>query len=167
MHHPSATDRRSFLKTGAIAATPFAIMAPAAAAMGDDGSRARLARLEDERAIDALHRAFLRRFNTAGAADCGELLAQGCAVQLDADLRLIADDPAHEPALELAEDGMAAQARHACRVEIETQFTGDTTLERMARLQGQGSHRRSEARELLADYVKDRDGWRIARLRMI
>ena len=48
----TATDRRSFLKTGAIVAAPLAAAAPVAALAGDD-SAARLARLEDERAFPA------------------------------------------------------------------------------------------------------------------
>ena len=60
-----STDRRSFLKTGAIAAAPLAALAPAAA-LADDGSKARLARLEDERAIESLHRAFLRQPSALG-----------------------------------------------------------------------------------------------------
>jgi uncharacterized protein (DUF1501 family) len=35
------TDRRSFLKTGALAAAPLAVMATAAAFAADDGSKAR------------------------------------------------------------------------------------------------------------------------------
>lgn len=166
MQDLAATDRRSFLKTGAIAAAPLAMMAPAAAAMADDGSRARLARLEDERAIEALNRAFLRRFNSAAGADCAEFLAEGCAPRLDEGLRAIIEHPAREPAIELAGDGLRATGRLACRAEIETQFTGDTTLEKMARLQGHGSHRHGEERELRADYVKTESGWRIARLEL-
>ena len=57
-----STSRRSFLKTGAIAAAPLAMAAPAAA-LADDGSRARLARLEDEKALAALHREVMAQVN--------------------------------------------------------------------------------------------------------
>jgi hypothetical protein len=51
-------------------------------------------------------------------------------------------------------------------VEIETDFTGHTTIEKMARFEGQGSHRRSEARTLTTEFVKGQDGWRIAGARL-
>jgi len=152
-----ATDRRSFLKTGALVAAPLAAIAPVAA-LADDGSRAKLARLEDERAIEALHRAFLRRLNGKGVEACGEF-------GLDEALSSLADDPADEPRIAFGDDGRRATARRACKVELEAHFTGDSTLERMARHQGHGSHRHEEARVLVADYVKGQDGWAIERLR--
>ena len=157
------TDRRSFLKTGALVATPLVAAAPVAALAADD-SRARLARLEDERAIEALQRKFLRYLN--GTGDCGELIASSDAVDLGEGLRAIAEDMAHDPVLELAEDGLSARTRCACRVERETEFTGDSTIERMARFEGQGSHRFAEERVLATEFVKGRDGWRIARARL-
>lgn len=161
---PPATDRRSFLKSGALVAAPVAAVAAPAAAFADDGSRARLARLEDERAIEALHKSFLRRIN--GSGDCAEFLARADAVELDPRLTAIAEEVSDEAGIELSANGLSAHARHACRVELDSAFTGDTTLERMARFQGQGSHRHSEARLLVTDYVKGKDGWRIARARL-
>jgi hypothetical protein len=147
----NTTNRRSFLKAGAIVASPVVAMAPVAA-LADDGSRARLARLEDERAIEALHRAFLR--NADGTRD---------KFALGEGLSSIAGEPTAETMIELAEDGCTATARHACRIERQTEFTVQSTLERMARFQGQGSHRHEEHRVLATELVKDKDGWRIAR----
>jgi len=155
----TSTDRRSFLKTSALAAAPLAVAAPAAALAGDD-SRAKLARLEDERAIEALQRKFLRHLN--GTGDCGEFIASADAVDLGTGLRAIAEDLGHEAELTLADDGLTATARCACRVERETEFTGDTTLERMARFEGHGSHRHTEEQVLATAFVKGKDGWRIA-----
>lgn len=159
----SATDRRSFLKSGALLATPVVAAAPVAALAADD-SRARLARLEDERAIESLQRNLLRHLN--GSGDCGEYVASADAVDLGEGLRSIAEDMSHEATIELAEDGLSASARCACRVEREAEFTGDSTLERMARFQGQGSHRHSEQQVLATEFVKDKRGWRIARARL-
>jgi ParB-like chromosome segregation protein Spo0J len=153
----TTTDRRSFLKTGSLIAAPLAMAAPAAA-LADDGSRAKLARLEDERAIEALQRKFLRQLNGTG-----ELVASSNAVDLGEGLRAIAEDLGHEATLELSDDGLTARARCACRVERETEFTGDSTIEQMARFQGQGSHRHEERRTLATEFVKDKDGWTIAR----
>jgi len=157
--NPISTDRRSFLKTSALVAAPLAAAAPVAAFAGDD-SRAKLARLEDERAVEALQRKFLRHLN--GTADCGEFIASSDAVDLGEGLRAIAEDLGHEASLSLADDGLSATARCSCRIERETEFTGDTTLERMARFEGLGSHRHEERAVLATQFVKRKDGWRIA-----
>jgi hypothetical protein len=158
------TSRRSFLKTGALVAAPLAAAAPVAALAGDD-SHGRLARLEDERAIEALQRKFLRHLN--GAGDCGAFIASADAVELGEGMRSITEDIGHDAQLELAEDGLSARARCACRVERETAFTGESTLEQMARFEGLGSHRFEERGTLATDYIKGKDGWRIARARFV
>ena len=139
-----STDRRSFLKTGAIAAAPFAAMAPVAV-LADDGSKAKLARLEDERAIEALHRALLREPSALGT-----------------EVRMVRQD--HDTIIEIVGDGSTATSRCRCCVERDADFTGESTVERMARFQGHGSHRHSEERVLVADYVKGKDGWSIERI---
>jgi hypothetical protein len=156
----TTTDRRSFLKTGSLVAAPLAMVAPAAA-FADDGSRARLARLEDERAIEALQRRLLRQLNGTG-----EVVAPADALELGEGLCAIAEDMDRDTTLELSTDGLAARARCACRVERETEFTGDTTLEQMARFQGQGSHRHEARNTLATEFVKGKDGWTIARARL-
>ena len=160
---PTATDRRSFLKSGALIAAPVAAVGMPAAALAHDDSRARLARLEDERSLEALHRKLLRQLN--GGAHGGEFVASADAVDLGEGLRTIAEDVAHEPELVLAEDGLTASARCPCRIERESEFAGDTTVERMVRFQGQGHHRHEERRVLATEFVKVDDGWRIARAR--
>lgn len=159
-HH---TDRRAFLKAGSLVAAPLAMAAPAAA-LADDGSRAKLARLEDERAIESLQRNFLRHLN--GAADCGEFIASSDAVDLGQGMRSIAEDLGHDTDLTLADDGLSATARCACTVEREVAFEGDSTLERMARFEGLGSHRHEERAVLATEFVKGKDGWKIARARL-
>ena len=140
----SATDRRSFLKTGAIAAATLAALAPAVA-LADDGSKAKLARLEDERAIEGLHRAILREPSALGD--------QVHAVRQE-----------HEIAIEFAADGRTATSRCPCCVERDTDFAGETTVERMARFQGHGSHRRSEDRVVVGHYVRTNAGWSLERI---
>jgi len=146
----AATDRRSFLKTGAIVAAPLAMAAPAAA-LADDGSRARLARLEDERALAALHRDVVRQVNTGDR-------------QLAAGLTGLAADPAHELHIAFADDGRRASCRRTCMASFRTEFTGTSTLEQMHRLQGQGQHEHEEARVLVGEYRKGKDGWTIESL---
>lgn len=163
------TSRRSFLKSGAIVAAPLAVVgAPAAAAaMAEDGSRARLARLEDTRAIEALNRAFLRQFNTSGAEATAALFADGKAPDLAHGTSGLALEDAGEPEhFELAGDGARATAHYACMVETEHALEGDHTLIQMARLQGNSAHRSSERRLLKADYVRRESGWAIERIRL-
>ncbi len=163
MDTTSATDRRAFLKAGAIVAAPLAVATPVAA-LADDGSKARLARLEDERAIEALQRKFLRDVN--GSGDCAEFIASSDVVDLGTGLRSIAEDLGHEATVELSDDGRTARARCACRVQREAEFAGDSTLEQMARFQGQGSHRFEERATLATEFVKGEDGWTIASARL-
>ena len=103
----NTTNRRSFLKAGALVAAPLAAAAPVAVLAGDD-SRARLARLEDERAVEALQRKFLRHLN--GTGDCGELIASSDTIELGEGMRAIAEDMAHEAELTLADDGLTARS---------------------------------------------------------
>jgi hypothetical protein len=156
----ASADRRSFLKTGALAAAPLAAVVPGAAIAMDD-SKARLARLEDERANEGLHRAFLRRLNGKGAHACGEFFACGKAPDLGEGLAALADAGADDPQVEFSADGNRARVCSAARAERDVAFTGRSTIERMARFQGQGSHRHSEDKLLVADYVKNKHGWSI------
>ncbi len=161
----TSTNRRSFLKAGALVATPIAALAPVAA-LADDGTRSRLAQMEDEKAIEALTRSFLRRFNGSDAGNCGEFVASSGAIQLDADLCAIAEDPAEVALIELADNGTSATYRRACVVDRTTQFTGNTTMEKMARFQGQGSARHSEKAMLDAQFSRTAKGWTITSLRL-
>ena len=147
------TSRRSFLKTGAIAATPLVAVAAPAVAFGDDGRKARLARLEDERALTALHREALSQVNRGERP-----LAKG--------LTALIGDPAHELQIAFADDGLGATCRRACIASFRTEFTGNSTLEQMHRLQGQGRHEHEEKRVLVAEYKKGKSGWAIASLRL-
>jgi hypothetical protein len=149
----TATDRRSFLKSGAIVAAPLAVMAPGAAFAADDGSKAKLARFEDEKAIQALHRDLVREVN-------------GGKRKLTKGLTALGDDPAHELQIAFAEDSRSATCRRACTAQFRTEFTGHSTLEQMHRLQGQGRHSHEESRELVVEYEKGKHGWIIQRVRL-
>ncbi|WEK47164.1 MAG: hypothetical protein P0Y56_02450 [Candidatus Andeanibacterium colombiense] len=156
MTDTSMTSRRSFIKAGAIVAVPLAAAAiPAAAALADDGDKARLARIEDERAIGALNRAFLRRFN-AGVRPEAFSLAGVTGLSLDT----AAD------AGDLTIDQGRAQARLACTAEFEQPLDGEGTLFEMARLQGNSLGRLSEARSLVGSYVQTAQGWAIERIEL-
>ncbi|MBO9498534.1 MAG: hypothetical protein J7496_10930 [Novosphingobium sp.] len=152
------TSRRSFLKAGAIVAAPLAaVAAPAAAALAGDRSSERLARIEDERAIEALNRDLARQVS-AGGSIAG--LAEPGLVGL-------AFDPGAEPAeFTISADRTRASVRMACSAEFEREFEGQATLVQMARLQGNGAVRVTEARSFVGSYLRRRDGWRIERIEL-
>ncbi len=153
------TTRREALKLGALAAAPVAALAPAAALAGDDNA-ARLARLEDERAIADLVKGFVRRFN--GSKDCAAFVAHAGAVRIDPQVSAIRHDTAHDPQLSFAEDGRSARWQSRAEVDLVSAFDGDTTMEKMARFQGQGSASARTSRRLAADLTRTNDGWTIS-----
>lgn len=147
----STTNRRAFLKSSALIAAPIAAVAAPGVAFAGDGSAARLARLEDERAIAAVHREFLR----TGAAKT----VRGKAKQGET-VRRVDPDPEADPApIEFADDGKRATTRQKCTVQLASDFTGDTTLEQMARLQGTAKAKRSKRCVILAHYRKQGSEW--------
>jgi|WetSurMetagenome_2_1015567.scaffolds.fasta_scaffold41109_3 hypothetical protein len=162
-----SSSRRSFLKGGAIVAAPLAVAA-SAAAMAQEPQAARLARLEDEAAIQKLHQAWLRGVNTGADEDVARLFADPRRASLEAAVRGVAPDHAADPdRVEIAWDGLSASGRFHCAVEVETAIAPDCTAAQMARLQGGGLVRRTEPRLLKADYVKAGGAWAIARLELV
>jgi hypothetical protein len=147
--------RRAFLKGAAVAAAPVAA-AGAAAVVAHDEREARLARLEAEAEVRALHQDWLRRVNTGDRQAAADL--NGGVT------RLAADHEAAPDAVTLAADGQSAEGRYACVVETETPRALDCTLAQMAQAQGEGMIRSRERRLLKADYVKGEHGWAIRRL---
>ena len=159
MSTTSETTRRAFLKTGAIAAAPLAAVGVPVAALAADGSKAKLARLEDERAIGELHGKLLRRLNTGTA---GELFASGKAPKLERGLRSIAPDHSAEPgALAFSDDGKRATRRQPVKVEIAQELEGEGTLIQMARLQGNTLAATVLPRTLVAHYVRAGGRWAV------
>lgn len=160
------TSRRSFLKSGAIAAVPLVVAAaPAAAALADDGSKARLLRMEDERAIEALNRAFQRQFNAGRVS--GDLFASGKTPKFAKGMTGLRLDAAAEPEqFTISDDGARASARIACTAEFQSELEGEGTFLDMARLQGNGPVRLSEARAFVGNYVMTENGWAIERIEL-
>jgi hypothetical protein len=161
----TASTRRSFLKSGALFAAPLAAVAAPAVVMADDELKSRLARLENEAAIRELHQTWLRRINTGARDTTASLYANPEVAAFDQAVRSIAADHAWEPdAIEFSADGKSATGRFHCAVEIETTIAQDCTLARMAHAQGGGFVRRTERRQLKAEYVKASGAWAIAKI---
>jgi hypothetical protein len=165
MSKDASSTRRSFLKGGALLAAPLAAVGVPAVVMADDELKARLARLENEAAVQELHQTWLWRVNTAARESALSLFADPKAVAFDASVRSIAADHAGKPdAIEVAADGKSATGRFYCAVEIENAIAQDCTLARMAHAQGGGFIRRTERRVLNAEYVKTSGRWAIAKV---
>lgn len=147
-----STDRRNVLKLGALAAAPLAALAPGAVLAAEDGTAARLARLEDEKAIAALARDALRRFDLFG---------------IDPMIIAITPNPQAEPQISLSADGTSATCRRACTAQIDTAFAGQTTLERMARFQGQSAARSTCPATLETRLQRTAQGWAVRSLTII
>jgi hypothetical protein len=153
MTKDNTSTRRLFLKSGALLAAPIAASVPAAA-LADDGLKARVMRLTDEAAIRELQRSWLRRVS---AGERGVLL--------DAAVRRITADHAGAPdKIALAADGRSAVGQFDCVVEVETPLSRDCTLGQMAHAQGSGMLCRTERRRLTIDYAKTAVGWEIAKI---
>ena len=164
MTRDTDSTRRSFLKGGALLAAPLAAAVPAAL-VADDGLRARLARLEDEAAIRALHQSWLRRINTGAGDAVAPLFTDAEGAAADQIVRSIAADHGGEPdTIEIAADGKSAIGRFQCAVEIENAIAQDCTLARMAHAQGGGFVRRTERHVLKVEYVKANGAWAIAKV---
>jgi hypothetical protein len=162
----STSTRRAFLKVGAVAAAPLA-GAGGAAAMAAHERTAKLARLQDEHAIGALHQAWLRLVNTGAGDDAAGLFADPKAAKLDAGVSGVVANHAAEPdKIILAADGLRAAGLYHCLVETQTDLGRDCTLAQMAHAQGEGVLRHTEPRVLKAAYVKVEDGWAIETLRL-
>jgi len=161
MSRDKNSTRRSFLKNGALLAAPLAAAAPSAV-LGDDGLKARLARLENEAAIRDLHQNWLRGINTGAQGAVTPLAALEGA--LAHTIRSITTDHAGKPdAIEIAPGGQSATGRFHYVVELERNIPQDCTLARMAHAQGGGFVRWTDRCVLHVEYVKASATWTIAK----
>jgi hypothetical protein len=156
MTDKTISNRRSFLKGAAIAAAPVAAAGAATVAVADE-RHARLARLEAEAQVRAVHQDWLRKVNTGERAEAARLH--------EAVTRLDTDHAGEPDSITLAADGQRAEGRYHCVVETETPRPLDCTLAQMAAAQGEGMLRHSERRVLKARYVRADEGWAIDTLR--
>jgi hypothetical protein len=146
--------RRTFLKGGVLLAAPIGTAAVSAAVMADGTLHDRVAHLEDEAAIRAVHDGWLRQVN---AGERG--------TQLDAAVhRITADHAGAADRIEVAADHRSAVGYFDHAVEFEIPLPQDSTLAQMAHAQGHGVMRRTERRLLTIDYAKAPGGWRIAQV---
>jgi hypothetical protein len=146
-----SSSRRTFLKGGALLAAPIAAASVTAVAFADQGLKARVTYLEDEAAIRRLHQAWLRRVN-AGERD---------ALLDDAVRQILADHAGAPDQIVVAADGASAVGRFDHAVAMESTLAEDSTLAQMAHVQGHGTVRRNERRQLIVRYLKSDGLWRM------
>jgi hypothetical protein len=164
MSEESISTRRSFLKGGALIAAPLAAVGAPAIALAADDSKERLARLEDEKAIRALHQGWMRHINSGDLAAARQLYANAkSAPALDRIASVLPDHSAESDKIAFTKDGRAS-ATYVAIIETETLIAPDNTLTQMLHVQGEGRVRASERRSLKADYVRTRNGWAIANI---
>jgi hypothetical protein len=156
--------RRLFLAGAALSAPLAAAGAASASGGAADDLKARLAALEDVGAIRALNAAYLRGVNARVRDEVAALFADPAQAALDPHVaRLAAESVDALDAVEVSADRASAMARLACVADTETPITPSCPLVEMAREQGEGVVRRSERWTLELDYVRDAEGWKIAR----
>jgi hypothetical protein len=156
-----ASNRRGFLKMGAILAAPITAIAAPAAALAEDGSKAKLARLEDERALQELQQSVLREARGAGRGKIARMI-EGARENVAA----IQPEPDGFSTLVFSRDGKNATARHVCRVEMAEDFTGGSSIEQMAQMQGNMLAARAENRMLETFFARHADGWLVRNVKL-
>lgn len=135
--------------------------------MANDGSKAALTRLQDERAIDTLNRDFLRAFNQSGAKGTANLFAGRETPKFAEGINRLSLDLAEAPkSFAIAADGASATARFNCQVEMSEALEGQETIVQMARLQGNGAATHSARKTLSAHYAKSGGDWLIANVEL-
>jgi hypothetical protein len=173
-----STRRRFFSSAGAVLAAPLAAGTVRADEAGRSERELRLARLEDREAIRELNRAFVRHSNArsiAGSAspsmstavdrvEVAALFAESADLPVEKGLtRLAMQADRESEVIEISPDRTSARATLRCNVELEAPIGPDCTLVEMARLQGDGTLGRVEARALELEYVNCGNVWKIAR----
>jgi hypothetical protein len=160
-----STRRRFFLQASAALSVPLAASALHAAKPGEGNANARLAVLEDEKAIREIQQAYARLVNSGAHENARELFVKPSSARIDASVRTLSMDGFGEhDAVEIAPDRGSATARTHCVVQTETMIGPSCTLVEMAREQGEGALRRFEKRVLVGTYVKVGETWKIEHL---
>jgi hypothetical protein len=160
--------RRFIRKAGTALAAPAALAVPAAhsgARSDDAASQARLKLFEEQEAIRAAARAYVRHVN--GYPDADGELARVCPsparVRLDAVRALTPDPQGAADVIELAADGRTATASLHYAAATESPIEPACPLVAMARAQGGGVLRSTRRGVLEAAFVKSNGDWTIER----
>ena len=167
MSIPVDLARRRFVwKAGTALAAPAAIAAPAenAAALSDAAAlKTRLALFEQQNAIRAVLRAYVRHVNGAeDGAQLSSVCVNPAAVRLPGVRTLTPDPHAADDVIEVAENGLTATARLQYAAETERPIEPACPLVEMARAQGGGVLRQGERGVLEGSFVKVNGAWKIA-----
>lgn len=156
--------RRKFIR-GAGAAVTAAVAGSQAAASEADNLQHKLGLLEDSNAIRALQQRLLAALQQQDDAQLAALFATTDIAPLH-QARLL-DARFDDESIDLAPDRRSARAQLHAHVQLAQPFTGNGTLQQMARLQGQAERQWSERGVYTAHYVKAGTEWKIRTLEYI
>jgi hypothetical protein len=160
-----STRRRFFLQASAALSLPLAASAAHAFKSGHSSASARLATLEDEKAIRELQQTYARLVNSGVHEEARGLFVNPAAPGIDVSVRSLSMDGFGEhDAIEIAPHHRSATARTRCVIQTQTMIGPNCTLVEMAREQGEGALRRFEKSVLVGTYVKVGETWKIERL---
>ena len=166
----AASSRRSFIRTAGVALpASFAVVGagvgnavPLDAATPGESLEARLARLQDEHAIRALHQEYARHVNSGSREALVSLFAEPADAHIDPEVRAVAPHGLGEhDRIEIAPDRQTATSSIEVSLNAGTAIAPDCTVVQMAREQGGGVVERTDNGVFENTYVK-RDGvWKI------
>lgn len=160
-------DRRRFVRgAGAALLAPLGVGTIAAAERepGDAALHERVRRLETKEQVRRLYEAYFHHVG-AGELERAASLFLNPEVVLDEGVRrLWPASQSLDDGIEVSDDGAQARVRLQCTAEVLSPIESDCTLVQMARQQGGGTVRSTEARVLDSVCVRLRGHWRIAEL---
>ncbi|HEY0964156.1 MAG TPA: nuclear transport factor 2 family protein [Pseudomonadales bacterium] len=155
-------DRRKFIRGAGLAVTAAA--AGSSAAASEDGDlRHKLGLLEDGNAIRALQQRLLTALQRQHDPELATLFADPGAVVQVHESQLL-DARLDDTRIDVAPDRRSARAELHMRVQLARPFSGNGTLQQMARLQGQTESQWSERGVYTVHYVKAGSEWKIRAL---
>lgn len=161
MNTNEVSTRRTFLQSaGSVLSVPLVVGGAGGAALVSG----RPEESDDLTALRELHQAYAQSINAGNAEAVAALFVDPSAARIESSIRNVsADRFASHETIRLARNGETATVAIHCVVQTQTEIGPNCTLVEMARQQGDGVLRRSDARVLESSCVK-RDGiWKLAR----
>lgn len=154
--------RRTFIRNSGVALTA-ALAAGSAVATPVDDAAQRLALLEDSNAIRALQQRYFSLLEQR--ADVSALFCSSAAFAASALPALVLDSRHDGENIVVAADRQRATASFRSRLQLGIPIAGDSTLQQMARQQGQSEQQWREQGTYEVEYVKLGAAWLISALR--
>ncbi|MGV3590240.1 MAG: twin-arginine translocation signal domain-containing protein [Gammaproteobacteria bacterium] len=155
-------ERRKFIRGAGVAVTA-AVAGSEASATDADSLQYKLGLLEDSNSLRALQQRLLTALQQQDDAQLAALF-EGADTGMPVHGARLLDARLDDTSLDLASDRRSARAELHARVQLALPFTGNGTLQQMARLQGQAERQWSERGIYTVHYVKAGTEWKIRTL---